>query len=282
MSFDVKKVLSRLLVFFIGLPLVFAIVYFFPQRNHLLANAVITLLCGMAAFEIASFFNVKNILINKAFAVFLSVLIPLGALLSTGHFIPDPPFDVTLALIFAGVIIVLVKTLWHPVENIAALLSLAAAEMAVLLYPGLLLSAVIFLGAYDAPVILFFLSVVLASDSFAWFFGILFGKGNRGIVKVSPNKSIAGFAGGLFSAVLAGLFFQRAIPFQEAGTGVIIAFFTAAAAALGDLAESALKRSAGLKDSGHLFPGRGGILDSLDSIALAAPVFYFLYSLFAA
>jgi phosphatidate cytidylyltransferase len=278
MRFDIKKNFPRLLVFFIGLPLVFSIVYFFPQRNHLLTGGVVVLLCGAAAFELASMFAEKNIIVNKGFAAFLGGLIPLGAVLGSAVI----GFDVTLGAVFAGVVIIVWKMLFHPFETIETLLPRFAAEIAILLYPGLLLSAVILLGAREnaATAIIFYLAVVLANDSFAWFFGILFGNGNRNIVKVSPNKSVAGFAGGILSSVALGLLFQRFIAFEEQGAGVAIAFFTAAAATAGDLGESALKRSAGIKDSGRLFPGRGGVLDSLDSLAPAAPVFYFLYTFF--
>jgi phosphatidate cytidylyltransferase len=278
MSFSIKKVLPRLLVFFIGLPLAFSVVYFFPQRNHLLADLVITGLCGLAAFELASIFATKNIVVNKVFAVFLGILIPAGATVSYAFI----NLDITLAVVFSGVSIIVLKTLFHPVEKRETLLPCFAAETAILLYPGLLFSAVIFLGARaDATrAIIFYLAIVLANDSFAWFFGMLFGKGNRGFVKVSPNKSIAGFAGGILSSLALGVVFQRYIPFTMPGAGLLIAFFTAAAATIGDLGESALKRSAGVKDSGRLFPGRGGVLDSLDSLTLAAPVFYFLFSLF--
>ena len=257
----------------------FSIVYFFPQRNHLLVGVVVVLFCGAAAFETVSMFAAKGIALNKGFVVFLGVLIPLGAVLGSAVV----GLDLTLGTVFAGVVIIVFKTLFHPLETIETLLPRFAAEIAILLYPGLLLSAVILLGAREnaAMAIIFYLAVVLANDSFAWFFGILLGKGNRGIVKVSPNKSIAGFAGGIFSSVALGLLFQRYIVFEEQGAGVVIAFFTAAAATAGDLGESALKRSAGVKDSGSLFPGRGGFLDSLDSLATAAPVFYFLYMFFA-
>jgi phosphatidate cytidylyltransferase len=284
MSFDTKKVLSRLLVFFVGLPLTFSIVYFFPVRNHLLADAVIVALCGLASYELAVIFAAKNIVIHKLFAVFLGFLAPLAATVSSALFgLNTVTVHITLAAVFAGVTIIALKTLFHPVEKIETLLPLFAAETAILLYPGLLLSAVILLGAHAASTraLIFYLAIVLANDSFAWFFGVLFGKGNRGIVKVSPNKSIAGFAGGILSTLVLGAVFQRYIPFNGPAAGVIIAFFTAAAATAGDLAESALKRSAGVKDSGRLFPGRGGVLDSLDSLALAAPVFYLLFTLFA-
>jgi phosphatidate cytidylyltransferase len=278
MRFNIQKVLSRLLVFFIGLPLAFSIVYFFPQRNHLFADIVIIGLCGLAAFELASIFTIKHIAVNKAFAVFLGVFIPVAATVSCAVI----PVDITFAAVFSGVVIIVLKTLFHPVDNIETLLPRFAAETAILLYPGLLFSAVIFLGtrADAARAIIFYLAIVLANDSFAWFFGMLFGKGNRGIVQVSPNKSIAGFAGGILSSLALGVIFQRYIPFNLPFAGILTAFFTAAAATIGDLGESALKRSAGVKDSGRIFPGRGGVLDSLDSLALAAPVFYFLFTLF--
>jgi phosphatidate cytidylyltransferase len=279
MSVHIKKNFSRLLVFFIGLPLVFSIVYFFPQRNHVLVGVVVVVLCGAAAFELASMFAAKNIVVHKVFAVFLGALIPFGAVLGSAVI----GVNLTLGTVFAGVIIIVFKTLLHPLETIETSLPRFAAETAILLYPGLLLSAVILLGAREnaATVILFYLAVVIANDSFAWFFGILLGKGNRGVVKVSPNKSVAGFAGGILSSVALGVLFQYHIAFEEQGAGVVIAFCTALAAIAGDLGESALKRSAGVKDSGRLFPGRGGVLDSLDSLASAAPVFYVLYTLFA-
>jgi phosphatidate cytidylyltransferase len=278
MRFNIKKVLPRLLVFFIGLPLAFSVVYFFPQQNHLLADIVIIILCGLAAFELAAIFATKNIAVNKAFAVFLGIFIPAGATVSYAVI----HFDITFAAVFSGVIIIVLKTLLHPVDKIETLLPRFAAETAILLYPGLLFSTVIFLGARAdaARAIIFYLAIVLANDSFAWFFGMLFGKGNRGVVKVSPNKSIAGFAGGILSSLALGVIFQRHIPFNMPVAGILIALFTALAATAGDLAESALKRSAGVKDSGRIFPGRGGILDSLDSLTLAAPVFYFLFTLF--
>jgi phosphatidate cytidylyltransferase len=131
-------------------------------------------------------------------------------------------------------------------------------------------------------VILVFLLIVFANDSAAWAAGMLLGRGNRGLVPASPNKSIAGFIGGIGASILIGagaeLLVKSAFssPFPPWG-GIVIGLCTGIAANLGDLAESAMKRSSGLKDSGSLIPGRGGVLDSIDSIALAAPVFYLLY-----
>jgi phosphatidate cytidylyltransferase len=61
--------------------------------------------------------------------------------------------------------------------------------------------------------------------------------------------------------------------------GILLSFVSGLAGTLGDLGESAMKRSADIKDSGTIIPGRGGILDTVDSIALAAPVYYGLYRL---
>jgi phosphatidate cytidylyltransferase len=67
-----------------------------------------------------------------------------------------------------------------------------------------------------------------------------------------------------------------AIPFVS---GAVLGLLTGVAATLGDLGESAIKRSSGLKDSGSIIPGRGGMLDSIDSLTLAAPVFYLVFCL---
>jgi phosphatidate cytidylyltransferase len=121
---------------------------------------------------------------------------------------------------------------------------------------------------------------------------MLFGKGNRGIVPASPNKSVAGFIGGAFGTIVIGVgavliqpdvfILQNAVSGVPGGAvtiGALLALLTGIAATLGDLAESAIKRSSGADDSGNIIPGRGGVLDSIDSVAFAAPVFYLLSSL---
>ena len=99
---------------------------------------------------------------------------------------------------------------------------------------------------------------------------------------VSPNKSLAGFAGGLLGSLLAALISYYLFP--RAGIGSLAALlFTGLCVGvtviLGDLVESALKRSAGVKDSSSFIPGRGGILDSFDSLLFSAPLFIALASL---
>jgi phosphatidate cytidylyltransferase len=138
-----------------------------------------------------------------------------------------------------------------------------------------------------------FLLMGFGNDSVAWAAGMLFGKNNRGVVAVSPNKSVAGFVGGLvcsmaIGGLAAGLY--SGMPEVKAWlpggnvagvcAGIVLGLLTGIAGSLGDLAESALKRAAGVKDSGKLIMGRGGVLDSVDSLAFAAPVFYTLWRAF--
>ena len=128
-----------------------------------------------------------------------------------------------------------------------------------------------------------FLVIVFGTDSLAWLVGMLFGKNNRGLIKASPNKSIAGFVGGIFGTILVVFIITRFFPGYSVRFANIsnikiflITFITSIVAIIGDLLESVIKRSANVKDSGTIIPGRGGILDSVDSMLLAAPVFYLL------
>lgn len=122
-------------------------------------------------------------------------------------------------------------------------------------------------------VFLFF--VIWASDIGAYSIGIPFGR-HRLYEKVSPKKSIEGFVGALAAAagmaLLCRAWFMPAIGKAEA---VGIALMLAVVGTIGDLAESLFKRAAGVKDSGHIIPGHGGILDRMDSMMFAAPVLYY-------
>lgn len=120
------------------------------------------------------------------------------------------------------------------------------------------------------------LLLVMASDTAAYFTGVSFGR-RKLYPAISPNKSIEGAIGGLAGA-LAGAFLARVwfFPALEVADCLFLGLGLGVLAQLGDLFESMLKRSFGVKDSGTLIPGHGGILDRLDSLLFAfAPAYYY-------
>ncbi|HLO01883.1 MAG TPA: phosphatidate cytidylyltransferase [Symbiobacteriaceae bacterium] len=113
-----------------------------------------------------------------------------------------------------------------------------------------------------------------SADSFAYFAGRAFGR-RKLAPKISPGKSVEGFFGGLVGAVIVGALWAPVIDQTRllgAGVGLAVALI----APVGDLAESALKRYAGVKDSGKLLPGHGGVLDRFDSSLFVLPVVYYV------
>ncbi len=116
--------------------------------------------------------------------------------------------------------------------------------------------------------------IVAASDTGAFFCGSYYGKRPLS-PRISPNKTIEGALGGLALALVVGVGFELFFIHDVSLTGSIAFSLVAAVAGqVGDLFESALKRAGGIKDSGHLLPGHGGILDRLDGVIFAAPVAY--------
>lgn len=118
--------------------------------------------------------------------------------------------------------------------------------------------------------------VVAAADIGAYFSGKAFGK-HKLAVLVSPAKTWEGFWGGMLVSVLLAVLLWYLLPDQAAHIGlasvVAVTLSTALASVVGDLTVSMVKRESGLKDSGSLLPGHGGVLDRLDSMCGAAPVF---------
>jgi phosphatidate cytidylyltransferase len=98
------------------------------------------------------------------------------------------------------------------------------------------------------------------------------------IPQVSPHKSIEGAFGGLLFSIM-GALASRPFVHYSYWHLMFLGVFLGILAQLGDLSESLIKRDCGVKDSGHLFPGLGGILDLIDSLLFTAPVFYFYMSI---
>ena len=112
-----------------------------------------------------------------------------------------------------------------------------------------------------------------SSDTFAYVWGRLLGK-NKLLPKVSPGKTIEGFMGGLVTTVGVGYVLSLYWPALSTTQWLVSAALISTFGVVGDLIESALKRQRGVKDSGNLMPGHGGMLDRFDGLLLAAPVYF--------
>jgi phosphatidate cytidylyltransferase len=120
--------------------------------------------------------------------------------------------------------------------------------------------------------------LVWVNDTMAYIVGKSIGK-NKLYERISPKKTIEGFLGGVVFAVLAGVlmayfYFEQSLVFWA-----LIALLVGVIGTIGDLIESKFKRMAGVKDSGKIMPGHGGILDRLDSIIFVGPFVFLLYQI---
>jgi phosphatidate cytidylyltransferase len=270
-----NKIVQRLLIFFVGIPLIIGLV-FLKQYNHLALHIVLVLVSVCAADELYTILSHTFSLQPRLLIVALSACIPLSALIYAVFF---PHSMAYISYVFIGGI--MVSMTWEVItahtfeKSNSHLLS----SSFILFYSGYLITFISRMTLLPHSVIFlaFFLLMVFICDSFAWLFGNLFGKNNRGIIKASPNKSIAGFVGGIGGSVLSGMSAKFFAP--EVFTGsilkvLLLGLLMACSSIIGDLVESVFKRSSDCKDSGHIIPGRGGILDSVDSILFSAPVYY--------
>ena len=121
--------------------------------------------------------------------------------------------------------------------------------------------------------------LIWLNDTGAYCIGSLLGK-HRLFERISPKKSWEGFGGGLLFALLASQVFAYLLPAYSAVQWLGLAIVVVVFGTWGDLIESLLKRQLGIKDSGHLLPGHGGMLDRFDSVLLAIPAAYIYIELF--
>ncbi len=270
---------KRVLTTAITLPILFIMIYFMPHFSYAALSALAALTAIAAASEMRGLFAKASVSLHPSVPLLIGLL-PLVQWIEIAYQPAIAVVNLTmvaLALLFFSMELVVGKA-----DHYKGSLSRISAKAFLVIYPGLLITYIQRLTAlpYAAEALLLFFLLIFGNDVFAFLFGMWLGKGNRGVVNVSPNKSVAGFIGGTVSAMALGLLFCLFMPaikdHVSAPAALLLGFATATAANIGDLIESAFKRSVDVKDSGHIIPGRGGLLDSIDSMLVGAPIFWLL------
>lgn len=268
--------MQRILTAIVLIPLVIALIFVSP-RWPLLLVAVVFVVAALALWEYLGLANQMGAKTPRVIAVvFLAILF--GAIFRR----PDLMAPVTAALSLTLLVICSFRS------PIARVLPDTAYTVFGLIYIGLSLSTLYLLSTQDnGPSLLLFLFLtVWSGDIAALYIGRAFGRFKLAPT-LSPNKTWEGSIASVVGSVLITLLLIWVAEIL-AGHGIDaltypgsrlrwigMAVLMNLAAQLGDLVESAIKRGAGVKDSGHLLPGHGGMLDRIDALLLAAPLLWY-------
>ncbi|WP_462280388.1 phosphatidate cytidylyltransferase [Salinivirga cyanobacteriivorans] len=211
-----------------------------------------------------------------AWQIILSILMYVGGWLVVNKVIPFSALALTIPLFF----LVFITELYRRKRRIAQNLSMTFLPVIHVALPLALLVAIGYLsGEYDDRMILSIVLFTWTFDTFAYIVGVLIGK-NRIAPKISPKKSWEGFIGGLVASAGLALVLSHYWAVFDPVKWIVISVLISIGATFGDLVESVLKRAAGMKDSGRILPGHGGVFDRFDGFLFAIPfVFSYLYLL---
>ncbi|MBP5756117.1 MAG: phosphatidate cytidylyltransferase [Spirochaetales bacterium] len=274
-----KNLRDRLITVFLGVPLVLGIIFFVPQYNFIAFSIFILAMTFVGSLEMS------KMLFGKVTPIgYLSFILPmvqyLQGIMNFNSQIPDLVYVALLLLSF------MIEIKAGEKDNFKQSLERAGKNALLITYPGYLASFFLKLLAIEgitSYAVMMFLVLAFGNDIFAYVFGRLFGKNNKGVVKVSPNKSLAGFIGSFISTIALSFgyyaLFKDNLPYISVLYRILLGVCVSISANIGDLIESVFKRSAGVKDSGNIFPGRGGALDSMDSEIASAPLFFLIFKL---
>lgn len=278
---------QRVMTALILLPIALGIVFYLPLPLFALAVAIVS---AVGAYEWAQLAGIKAVYQRVAFGVFILMVEGLICVYSPALvFWPSTTWPMVTAEIPLMVLLA-ASAFWCLSPLLIGFYPRAAwwkAHLAIRLGVGLLLLVAMWVGLLslrkighlDNPVqgawlILLTLMLVWSADTGAYIAGKTWGK-HKMAPHVSPGKTWEGFVGGLILALLVGYLigYWLGLVNQHSMALIVGMLITVLLSVCGDLIESLAKREAGLKDSGSLFPGHGGMLDRLDSLVAAAPIF---------
>ena len=261
LGFDPKRVYAALVL----LPLLYVLTRHLPPLAFFV---LITLTVLLAQWEFLGLFIEKRHLSQHALVGFPGAVLLLIAM----QWPTVLSFSLALSIILAGLLCYQITLAPSESRHLSMFILLFG-----ILYIGYTLGHFLRLrNQHDGTLlVLFVLLVTWAGDTAAYYVGKTWG--SRPLAsRLSPNKTIEGFLGGLVVAPLIAwighLWFLPAVTPVDC---LILGLLFTVLGLLGDLSESALKRHAGVKDSGSLIPGHGGVLDRVDSLLLNAPLFYY-------
>ncbi len=257
--------MTRLLTAAVLIPLALAAIYLLPSLGFLALLIVLFEICALEYLTIVRH-RAPN---TPRFAVLLFVpLAALGLVSVLQGWISPSPFPLLAVGVLLAIVVPTV-VLFARVPLDESLATLGALGFAIP-YFALTIAALHHLQAADPDLVILVCAVVWLGDTGAYYIGSRWGR-HKLAPTISPKKSWEGAAAGLVASLVAALAWSfwkfEALDFRV----LTIAAAAAVAGQIGDLAESMIKRGAGVKDSGTILPGHGGMLDRMDSLLFAAP-----------
>ncbi len=260
-----RNLAFRLLVAAGGIPLLL----FIAAKGGLWLLVLCMILAGGCGSEIVRLIGRNRFDFGQIWGTFTAFLAPVFCY-----------FDLSFQLYFA-IVIIGVGAIIALENRIESLSDRLLAGILPAIYPGILISFLVLLsrrGTGGSHLVVFSFLLVWAVDTAAYFGGRAFGRKKLSPV-LSPNKTWAGFFAGFAGAIVAAMVSRLVFLHLPIAKLALLAVIGALAAQAGDLFESGLKRAYGAKDSSAVLPGHGGLLDRFDSLLFAAPVIYYLTTL---
>jgi len=256
--------------------------------NRLVSNYIfVAIIVFLAVSGLAEFYELaakRDLVCFKSWGSLGAVLLIVGTFLNLTGVIGTSgsparvnDFETTFLILF---VLGLCLRQFFSRSNTAGLLAISTTLFGLMYVPWLLnfIQKINFFPGVDGHFyLLYFVLVTKFSDSGAYVVGSLLGR-HKMIPRISPGKTWEGFGGAIAGSVLASVgfvyFFKNRMHGMNWLHACVLGAVLGVAAVVGDLIESIFKREAGVKDSGHFFPGIGGILDLLDSLLFNAPIMY--------